>query len=254
MVAVVRMFLVALLCALGACSCPHAKGPATGSVVGDFGGAPPWVLLGCVHTQDKVDASGFCGVGSAQVVGDIEEAKEEAVVSARANLLGNWHSELRGYVQYPKFKDLMQSLAEEDSTGDAKEKPPTDNQVLEEEAIEAACHTLGGTPAVTAWLSKTGTLWVMVKLDVADLEKALSGTPVQFKRNDQAILERAERAFRELDGETTPELSPEVKMCKRALARQKLDEAVRRAIVERAEKAFRELQKAEESSKKDTAE
>ena len=59
--------------------------------------------------------------------------------------------------------------------------------------------SLSGTELTETWISQTGTYYVLVSLDVEKFSQSVSEMEQLTERTREAVVERAEEEFRELD-------------------------------------------------------
>lgn len=178
---------------LFACGGPPQPEPVKGALTGELEGAPQWVLMGCSNMGDGGETAPICGVGSFSGTRTISMARVGAVARARTDLARNLQTKVKAL-----YKDYMATT----TGGEGYGTNANDEQHVEDVSKQITSVTLSGTQPVNGWMSKTGTLWMLVKLDPAAFNKALSGMKQLDENVRRAIVERANKAFKELDAET----------------------------------------------------
>jgi hypothetical protein len=180
--AIVGMFVVA--CSGG----PETPGE---TVSAELKGAPQWVLGGCGSFAS--DQTPICGVGSGSGTRNPAAARSMAVGRARTDLARNLQVKVKAL-----YKDYMSTTTGGEDFG----KAANDEQHVVDVAKQITKTTLSGTSTDATWVSNTGTVWMLVSLKPEAFSKALS----QMKQLDEtvrrAIVERADKAFKELDEAT----------------------------------------------------
>ena len=188
--------LIAIGCAalLLACGGPvPEKEPVKGCLSKELQGAPQWVLVGCANMGAGRETSPICGVGSFSAPRDISTARSAAVGRARTDLARNLQVRL-----WALFRSVENSTSGAVDFGTSA----NDEQHVVDVAKEVSKITLSCTRVAATWMSKTGTLWMLVKLDPAAFSKAFSGMKGVDENVRRAVAEGAAKAFKELD-ETT---------------------------------------------------
>jgi hypothetical protein len=80
-----------------------------------------------------------------------------------------------------------------------------DEQHIVDVSKQITTMTLSGTQRVDSWWSPNGTLYVLMKLDVDAFKDAVNGMKQLDEKVRKAVIERAEKAFKELDEATAEE-------------------------------------------------
>ena len=188
--------LVAVGCAVLLFACGGSvqeKEPVKGALVGELEGAPQWVLMGCASMGGGGETAPICGVGSFSGTRNISLARTGAVARARTDLARNLQTKVKAL-----YKDYMATT----TGGAGYGTNANDEQHVVDVAKQITSVTLSGTQPVNGWMSKTGTLWMLVKLDPAAFSKALAGMKQLDENVRRGIVERADKAFKELDEAT----------------------------------------------------
>jgi len=153
----------------------------------ELDGAPTWVLMPMVEGT-------IAEVGSAKknMAGDISFQRNEAMADARDNL---------ARLISTKVKNMFKSFKSSTGTGEAA----TFDKSVETVSKQIASQTLNGTEVKGTWISKTGTLYVLMAVNsdaVANMMEKTIKSNSSFK-NDQALYQKflASKAQGELDTE-----------------------------------------------------
>ena len=174
-----------------ACGGPEEQKPVQGALAPELEGAPQWVLMGCANMGGET--APICGVGSASGTRNISMARSMAVGRARTDLARNLQVKVKAL-----YKDYQATTTGGEDFGTAA----NDEQHVVDVSKQITKTTLSGTQVAATWMSKTGTLWMLVKLDPEAFSKALSGMKQLDENVRRAIVERANEAFKELDEAT----------------------------------------------------
>lgn len=153
----------------------------------ELDGAPTWVLMPMVEGT-------IAEVGSAKknVAGDISFQRNEAMADARDNL---------AKLISTKVKNMFKSFKSATGTGETA----TFDKSVETVSKQIASQTLNGTEVKGTWISKTGTLYVLMAVNsdaVANMMEKTIKSNSSFK-NDRALYQKflASKAQGELDTE-----------------------------------------------------
>lgn len=176
--------------ALG-CGPSDDKEEVKGALNAELVGAPQWVLMGCAQLGG--DQTPICGVGSFSGTRNISIARSGAIGRARTDLARNLQVKVKAL-----YKDYQATTTGGEDFGTAA----NDEQHVVDVSKQITKTTLSGTAVAATWMSQTGTLWVLVKLDPEAFSKALSGMKQLDENVRRAIVERANEAFKELDEAT----------------------------------------------------
>lgn len=148
-------------------------------------GAPAWVLMPFVEGT-------ICETGSAKrnAGNDISFQRNEAMADARDNLAKQISTKVAN--MFKSFKA---------ATGSGKDS--TFDKSTESVSKQIASETLKGTVVKGTWISKTGTLYVLMAVDVKSVEKSMEDSVKTSFGNDQALYQKflASKAQGELDAE-----------------------------------------------------
>jgi hypothetical protein len=182
-----------LVGALVACGGSGGPAPVEGALANEFDGAPQWVLRGCSAFSGEKAA--VCGRGGVKGTRNPGLAMSAATGRARTDLARNLSVKVKAML-----KDYQATTTGGENFGTAA----NDEQHIVDVSKQITDTTLSGTQVVDSWVSKGGTLWVLVKLDVDAFKNAISGMKQLDAKTMKGIMERADKAFKELDEATTP--------------------------------------------------
>jgi len=180
------------LFALVACGGAKEKpAPMKSAMAQEFEGAPAWVTKGCAAYQGEKAA--ICGVGSVGGTRNPSLARSAAEGRARTAIARSLQTKVKAML-----KDYQATTTGGEDFGTAA----ADEQHIVDVSKQITQMTLSGTQTVDSWISPNGTLYVLMKLDVDAFKEAVSGMKQLDERIRKAVVERAEKAFRELDEAT----------------------------------------------------
>jgi hypothetical protein len=154
------------------------------------GGPPAWVKQGSGAYNNK-DSKGFYGVGSVVGVHNEPLAWDTAENRARAELAKNFQT----YTAY-----LMRDYAA--STNAAQFTKSTEEQNVERAIKTFSAVTLNGVKPVERYKDeKTGTYYVLARLDLKDMKEALEQAKELNSEVREFVRKNAERLFDRLEKE-----------------------------------------------------
>jgi hypothetical protein len=184
-----------LLGSFGCASAPPPPPPAAPAPVNalqaELAGAPKWVSMGCAaYFGEKKDK--ICGVGA--VAGMTNPAM------ARTAAQGRGRTEIARSIKV-KVKSMLKDYA-------AVTKGGPGNKLNNEEHIEDVSKqitdtTLSGTRLQDTFISSSGTWYALMVLDTEAFKESLKAAENNLdEKTRAAIVERADKAFSEIDQET----------------------------------------------------
>ena len=172
------------LAGLVGCGSSGPKEP--GSVIEkELDGAPDWVLKG-----KGADGKHIYGVGA---VGGTRN-----VALARSTAQGRGRTEIARSLEL-SVQSMLKDYQSTTTGGEYFAQAANDEQHIEDVSRQMTNITLTGTRQEDHWISDTGTLYVLMALDVDDFKEAIHGMDQLNEDLRRAIEERADEAFRELD-------------------------------------------------------
>jgi len=167
--------------------CGGAVNKGTGSPIREeLKGAPNWVLNGYGDSDKKV-----YGVGSVTGTGNVALARSTAQARGRDEIARSLKLEVASML-----KDYQATTTGGSEFGaDVWDEQKIVN--VSEQIVEPM--KLDGTRQEDTWISDTGTLYVLMSLDLEYFKNSLENTDVLPEEARKAVSERAEKAFAELD-------------------------------------------------------
>ena len=184
---------VALLVALSA-ACAHRPEPGE-QIADEYDGAPDWVTRGCAAYWGDDDGARICGVGAMAGTRNVALARTAAMGRARTEIARSLDTKVRAML-----KDYHSTTTGGDEFGIAA----ADEQAIDDVSKQITSMTLSGTTLQDTWVSKNGTLYSLVALDVDRFNDQIGRMSNLSENIRTAVRERADAAFRELDEETSP--------------------------------------------------
>jgi hypothetical protein len=157
----------------------------------EFDGAPKWVTQGCsAYWGEKKGEKKICGVGSATGTRNISLARTAAQGRARTEIARSLQVQVQSML-----KDYQATTTGGQEFG----KSASDEQHIVDVSKQITDTTLAGTEQVDTWISPNGTMWVLVALDVEGFKGAIQKMGQLSESVRKAVVERADKAFDELD-------------------------------------------------------
>lgn len=164
-----------------------ASGPQNpGSIIEEeLKGAPDWVLEGRGGDDDRI-----YGLGSV--------AGTRNVALARTTAQGRGRTEIARSLQL-KVESMLKDYQASTTGGEYFGKHASDEQHIEDVSRQITDLTLNGTRQEKNWISGTGTLYVLMSLDVESFRNAVQSMGQLDEEVRSAVVDRADEAFRELN-------------------------------------------------------
>ena len=196
LVAVMMIVTVILVAGLVA-SCSHKPPEPKEAVIGEFEGAPPWVVKGCaayIAGKDAKDKANpvVCGVGTMGSTRNAGLARETAIARGRTEIARSLQVQVQSML-----KDYQASTTGGQNYGTAA----SDEQHVVDVSKQITDMSLSGTEMVDSWISKNGNFYALVVLDVARFKDAVSKMSNLSDAVRAAVQQRADKAFDDLDKE-----------------------------------------------------
>ncbi len=183
-----KLLLLVLLClvatAFWGCGSSGPKNPGT-IIEEELKGAPDWVLQGRGGDKDRV-----YGLGSV--------AGTRNVALARTTAQGRGRTEIARSLQL-KVESMLKDYQATTTGGEYFGKNAADEQHIEDVSRQITDLTLNGTRQEKNWISNTGTLYVLMSLDVDSFRGAVESMGQLDEEIRAAVVERSDDAFRELN-------------------------------------------------------
>ena len=177
----------------GGCAGTKPKPPAT-VVKQELAGAPCWVAKGggC-YFKEAERAKYICGVGSVGGTRNVGLAREAAMGRGRTEIARSLSVRVASML-----KDYQAT-----TTGGAEfGTSAADEQHITDVSKQITDMTLSGTEIVDSWISDSGTYYARCRLDVEGFKDAVRRMASLSESVRQAVVERADKAFEELDRAT----------------------------------------------------
>ncbi len=174
--------------------CGGTKAPATATVIAnELDGAPCWVTKGgSCYGKDGDKAKFVWGVGSVAGTRNVGLAREAALGRARTDIARSLQTRVEAML-----KDYQATTTGGEQFGTAA----ADDQHIVDVSKQITDLTLSGTEMVDSWISSSGAFWVLARLDVDGFKDAVGRMNQLNEAVRQAVVERADKAFSELDKE-----------------------------------------------------
>jgi hypothetical protein len=187
---VLTAIVSAALCA-GLFACGGQQKPKE-ALKAEMKGLPKWALGKC---QDGLkNKSALCGSGSVQGMSNLGLARSAAEGRAR--------TELARMLQV-RVKSMLKDY--QAATQGGPENTTSSEQHIEDVSKQVTDMTLSGSRLEDTFVNEeTGTFWALVVLDTEAFKDALGGMKTLDDRIRAHIIQRADRAFQELDDQPSP--------------------------------------------------
>ncbi len=160
------------------------------AIENELADAPEWVRKGCSSYWKKDETRRICGVGAMGGTRNAALARTGAMTRARTEIARSLQTQVEAML-----KDYQATT----TGGEAFGMAANDEQHVEDVSRQITEMTLSGTELVDSWISKSGTFYALVSLDVETFRQAVSQMEQLSESVREAVIERAERAFDELD-------------------------------------------------------
>ncbi|HWV36918.1 MAG TPA: LPP20 family lipoprotein [Vulgatibacter sp.] len=188
--------VVAMVWASGCASTP--KTPAD-AVEGELTDAPEWVRKGCDAWWGEKMERRICGVGAAGSTRNAALARTGAIARGRTEIARSLGVRVEALI-----KDYQATT----TGGEAFGVGAADDQHLIDVSKQITDLSLAGTTLVDSWISSSGTFYALVALDVEGFKDAVSKMQNLSEGVRAAVIERADRAFEDLDREIDRRRAP----------------------------------------------
>ncbi len=183
-----RLAILAFAAAL-TFACGSSGGPGD-EQTGEFANAPTWVVQGCSAYWGDDGGARVCGVGSMGGTKNIGLARTAAIGRARTEIARSLQTKVKAML-----KDYQATTTGGEEFGTAA----ADEQYIEDVSKQISQMDLSGTSLQDTWMSPSGTLYVLVALDVETFNKSMSEMQNLSETIREAVQDRAEDSFRELE-------------------------------------------------------
>ncbi len=162
------------------------------AVQGELTDAPEWVRKGCDAWWGDKSERRICGVGAAGSTRNAALARTGAIARGRTELARSLSVKVEAMI-----KDYQATTTGGESFGSSA----ADDQHLVDVSKQITDTSLAGTSLVDSWISKSGTFYALVALDVEGFKDAVSQMRNLSDSVRAAVVERADKAFDDLDRE-----------------------------------------------------
>ena len=183
----------------GATPAPIAPegGPLNGELVDAEGKvAPTWVTAPTSYRKDSEDMKVICGEGSIGGTRSMSMAQSAAAGRARTALARALETKV-----VAMLKDYQATTTGGEQFGTAA----NDEQHVEDASKQITQTTLSGTEVNETWVSSRSTLHSLVCLNVERFKGIVGGMSQLNEQIRAAVVQRAEKAWSELDRVTAPQ-------------------------------------------------
>ncbi|MBR6244058.1 LPP20 family lipoprotein [bacterium] len=176
--------ITALMC-LFVFSCGSSQKTPGNALKDEFKGAPKWVL-----SPSSGDA--ICATGSAGSTRNPQMARTAATGRARTELTRQLDLKVQSML-----KDYQSTTTGGEEFGTAA----NDEQHIVDVSKQITDTTLSGTEQKDAWISDSGTMYVLVCMEVEKFKGTINSMSQLSEGIRKAVTERADKAFKELSEE-----------------------------------------------------
>ncbi|MBK8015305.1 MAG: LPP20 family lipoprotein [Betaproteobacteria bacterium] len=159
----------------------------------EFDGAPCWVTKSghCIDKEGE-KAKFVYGVGSVAGTRNTGLARDAALGRARTDIARSLQTRVAAML-----KDYQATTTGARDFG----KAAADEQHIVDVAKQITDLNVSGTEMVDSWISKTGTFWALARLDVDGFKDTVRRMSELDEAVREAVVQRADKAFSELDWE-----------------------------------------------------
>jgi hypothetical protein len=190
---ILRIFAAGTLCAAGlSLGCAGTPVGEDTPLETEFSGAPDWVIQGCSAYWGDDGASRICGVGSAAGSRNVSLMRTTAIGRGRTEIARSLQTGVRAML-----KDYGATTTGGEEFGDSA----NDEQHVIDVSKQITNMSLSGTEMTDSWISKNGTYYALVALDVEKFADSVSRMDQLSEQVRRAVVERADASFAELDEE-----------------------------------------------------
>jgi hypothetical protein len=175
-----------------AVGCAGKTGPkAIETIMGqEMDGAPDWVKgKGCASNKN---GKAICSVGSIGGTRNVSLAREAAIERARVQMARSLQD---------KVMAMLKNYQATTTGGQEFGTSASDEQHVRDVSKTITDMNLSGTEIIDSWVSNTGTYYALVALDVDKFKDTVNKIQSLSESVRKAVIERADKAFSELDSE-----------------------------------------------------
>ena len=174
-----------------AVGCAGKTGPkAIETIMGqEMEGAPDWVKgKGCTDKKGMT----ICSVGSIGGTRNVSLARDAAIERGRVQIARTLNDKINAML-----KDYQATTTGGQEFGTSA----ADEQHVRDVSKTITDMTLSGTEFIDSWVSNTGTYYALVALDVEKFKDTVNKIQNLSESVRKAVIERADKAFSDLDSE-----------------------------------------------------
>ena len=183
-------FSAVLIAVLAAIGCAGSGTSPRAAMPDEFAAAPDWVIQGCHGYSGASTPTKLCGVGSFRGSNNISLARTAAMVRGRTEIARSLGVKVRSML-----KDYQSTTMGGAEFGHAA----SDEQHVVDVSKQITDISLTGTEIRETWISSSGTYYTLMVLDVEQFEASVSSMKRLSHTIREAITERAQAAFADLD-------------------------------------------------------
>lgn len=181
-----KRLILALSSGILLAACGHT--PPGEGLAADLDGAPDWVRkAGCAGFSGEAPQK-ICAIGSVGGTNNISLARTGAEGRGRTAIARSLQSKVSAML-----KDYQSTTGDFGGVGD--------EQQITDVSKQLTSMALNGTRTLDTWVSSKGTFYALVMLDTDSFNKALAGMTQLSQKVREAITQRANTAFKEMDSE-----------------------------------------------------
>ncbi len=174
-----------------AVGCSSTQAPQTEAerMANEYEGAPDWVVRGCSALSE--DPPVVCGVGSSSGLTNIPLSRSAAESRGRVAISRTLQARIEAMLL-----DYQKS-----TSGERRLEASNEEQQVTDVAKQVTEMTLSGTEPRDSWVSPNGAYYSLVVLDADKFRGSLAGMSQLSADIRDAISERADASFRQLEEE-----------------------------------------------------
>jgi len=187
MMKVSKIFGAVSLILLSGCGGSSPQQSLNTVVSAELEGAPEWVLVGHDNNDKTLSA-----VGSTTGTNNVSLARTAAMGRGRTELARQLAVSVKAML-----KDYQATVTGGGAFGEAAD----DEQYIQDVSKQITDINLTGTRQESTWISKTGTYYVLVSLDLEAFKDTVKKMKNLSEEVRQAVTDRANGAFAELDSQ-----------------------------------------------------
>ena len=186
--------LLGVLAFAAGCSSHQPPRALSSAAAAELDDAPCWVTKGGTCLQkDSAKPRYVFGVGSVTGTRNVGLAREAALARARTGIARTLQTQVRAML-----KDYQSTT----TGGPGFAIEASDEQHITDVSRQITDLTLSGSELADSWVSRTGATYVLCRLDVEGFKGTVQRMGELSEAVRKAVIERADRAFEELDRET----------------------------------------------------